>query len=274
MDQIRHDALAGQVAVVVGATRGIGRETARALAAHGASVVVVGRSSNASPNPVMAGTVDGVTDELLRSGATVEGVVADGSTEDGVAAVRSRTLDRFGRCDILILNAAYSTDFGPAATTPVSRWNTAWKVNVLGPLHACQAFVPGMVERGGGHVVAVSSGASTHHVPGQLPYGATKAALERMTMGFAGDYGSEGVFFDVLRIDEAVPTETYLMVSGRIGITERERPLATPADVGNAIAWLVSRQGQPDGRILGMGDLRALGAMPPPSVVIGSGTTA
>jgi NAD(P)-dependent dehydrogenase (short-subunit alcohol dehydrogenase family) len=269
MDQSA-DTLADRVAVVVGATRGIGRETARALARRGASVVVVGRSTNASPNPVMTGTVDEVVAELRASGATVEGVAADGSSEEGIATIRARTLDRFGPCDILILNAAYSTDFGPAATTPVSRWNTAWKVNVLGPLQACQAFVPDMVERGRGHVIAVSSGASSHYVPGQLPYGATKAALERMTMGFAGDYGRAGVFFDVLRIDEAVPTETYLMVSGRIGITERERPLAAPADVGNALAWLVSRPGDPDGRIFGMNDLRALGAMPPPSVVIGA----
>jgi len=244
-----------------------------ALARLGASVVVVGRSTNASPNPVMAGTVEEVAALVRGLGADVEPVAADGSSEEGVAVIRERTLDRFGRCDILINNAAYSTDFGLAATTPVSRWNTSWKVNVLGPLQACQAFMPVMLEQGAGHVINMSSGVSTRNVPGQLPYGATKAALERMTMGFAGDYGANGLYFDVLRIDEAVPTETYLMVSGRIGITERERPLASPEEVGDAIAWLVSRPGDPEGRIIGFGDLRDLGAMPPPSVVIGAATT-
>jgi NAD(P)-dependent dehydrogenase (short-subunit alcohol dehydrogenase family) len=267
------DRLDHQVAVVVGATRGIGRETALSLARRGASVVVVGRSTNASPNPVMAGTVEEVADLVRAVGGDVEPVAADGSSEEGIGVIKARTLERFGRCDILINNAAYSTDFGLAATTPLSRWNTSWKVNVLGPLQACQAFVPIMLDQGGGHVINVSSGASTHNVPGQLPYGATKAALERMTMGFAGDYGQQGLFFDVLRIDEAVPTETYLMVSGRIGITERERPLASPEEVGEAITWLVSRPGDPEGRIIGFGDLRDLGALPPPSVVIGAGNS-
>ena len=261
--------LADRVAVVAGATRGIGRATAMALARQGASVVVVGRSTDASPNPLLAGTVEDVTRSLRQLGAEVEGVAADASSEAGAALVVSRTLERFGRCDILINNFAYSTDFGQAASTPISRWNTSWKVNVLGPLRLCQAFVPGMLEQGSGHVVNVSTGAAVENVPGQLPYGATKAALERLTAGFAGDYGGSGLVFDVLRIDEPVPTETYLMVSARIGITERQRPLAAPAEVADAIAWLVGRPADGSGgRIIGFAELRAAGAMPPPSIVL------
>src|ERR1700683_920396 len=95
-----------RVAVVVGATRGIGRETAMALARLGASVVVVGRSTNASPNPVMAGTVEEAAALVRELGVDVEPVAADGSSEEGVAVIRQRTLERFGRCDILINNAA------------------------------------------------------------------------------------------------------------------------------------------------------------------------
>jgi NAD(P)-dependent dehydrogenase (short-subunit alcohol dehydrogenase family) len=262
--------LAGMVAVVAGATRGIGRATAETFARQGASVVIVGRSTDASPHPMFPGTVESVTAALRDIGADVEGVAADGSSEEGVELVASCTLARFGRCDILVNNYAYSTDFGAAAVTPIARWNTAWKVNVIGPLRLCQAFVPGMVERGSGHVVNVSTGAAVTDVAGVLPYGATKAALERMTIGFAGDYGTSGVAFDVLRVDEAVPTDTYLMVQAQIGTVDRMHALPTPEEVGKAIAWMVAHpSGGAEGRIMGFDDLRSLGAMPPASFVIG-----
>jgi NAD(P)-dependent dehydrogenase (short-subunit alcohol dehydrogenase family) len=221
------------------------------------------------------GTIEEVTEAVREIGADVEGVAADGTSEEGVQLVASRTLARFGRCDILINNYAYSTDFGKAATTPIARWNTAWKVNVLGPLRLCQAFVPGMVEQGTGHVVNVSTGAAVRETSGVLPYGVTKAALERMTLGFAGDYGAEGVAFDVLRVDEAVPTDTYLTVQRQIGVVDRERPLPTPEEVAGAIAWMVTHpSGDASSRVMGFADLRSSGAMPPASFVIGADTPA
>ncbi len=264
--------MAGRVAVVTGATRGIGRETALALAARGASVVIVGRSHDARPHRLLPGTIEEVGAMLrTRTADAVEvvEVVADVSSEEGAREVADRTIDRFGRCDILVNNAAYSTDFGPAVLTPLSRWQTSWKVNVLGPLMLCQAFVPGMIERGAGRVINISSGASATHVPGQLPYAATKAALERITVGFGADHGPSGVGFDVVRIDEGIPTEAYLLVSGSIGVTARGTPLSTPREIGEAIAWLAAQEPSvPSGRILGLKDLRRLGALPEPTFVL------
>ena len=263
--------LAGRVAVVTGATRGIGRETALALATRGASVVIVGRSHHARPHRLLPGTIEEVGAMLRTRTTNVVEVVADVSSEEGVREIADRTIGRFGRFDILVNNAAYSTDFGPAVSTPLSRWQTSWKVNVLGPLMLCQAFVPGMIERGTGRVINISSGASATNVPGQLPYGATKAALERITVGYGADHGPAGVGFDVVRIDEGIPTEAYLLVSGSIGVTTRGTPLSTPHELGEAIAWLAAEETPvTTGRILGLGDLRELGALPEPTFVLPS----
>src|SRR5690242_18215091 len=176
--------LSNRVVLVAGATRGIGREAALACGRAAARVVVVGRSTDDSPTPVMSGTLEEVVRDVEATGAEVLGTPANLASPDGVAAVAARVDERFGRCDALIVNFAYDTDFGDPLTTPVSKWNTAIKVNMVGPLLLLQAFVPGMLSRGDGRVISVSTGAAAHYVAGQLPYSVTKAGLEQITFGF------------------------------------------------------------------------------------------
>ncbi|MGE0877117.1 MAG: SDR family NAD(P)-dependent oxidoreductase [Acidimicrobiia bacterium] len=262
------DDVKGKVVVVGGATRGIGREAAFAFARAGARVVIVGRSTNDQPNRVMTGTLDEVLGLLQAAGADALAVRADLATAEGVDAVKRQVDERYGRCDVLVNNFAYSTDFGKALDIPVSKWNTSIKVNFLGPLMLTQAFAPSMLERGEGTVVNVSSGSSVHYVPGQLPYGAGKALLERFTTDLAVDYPDAGVKFVALRIDGAIPTETYLMVSGSIGITARGVPLTSPTELGEALVWIARQPSSVSGRIFTLGDLIDAGALPPPSTVL------
>lgn len=260
--------LNGRVVLIGGATRGIGKHAALAFARAGWRVVVVGRSTADQPNPQMAGTLDEVTAEVAATGAEVLAVRADLASGAGVAHVHEQVLARFGRCDVVVNNFAYSTDFGKALDVPIAKWNTAFKVNVLGAVLMCQAFVPAMLERRTGMVINISSGASSHHVPGQLPYGATKAVLERFTTDLATDYPDAGVSFVALRIDGAIPTETYLMVSGSIGITARGVPLTSPAELGESLVWIAGQGTSVSGRIFTLGDLISVGALPQPSTVL------
>ena len=180
--------LSGRIVMVTGATRGIGRETALAFGRAGCRLVIVGRSTAAAPHRMLPGTLEEVVATLRATDVEVLPVEADLATLAGIQDVTDRTVERYGGCDILINNAAYSTNFGETLSTPVARWNTAWKVNLLAPLMLCQHLVPRMIEQGYGRVVNISSGASVSHVPGQAPYGATKAALEHLTTAIAADY--------------------------------------------------------------------------------------
>lgn len=259
--------LQGRVVLVAGATRGIGREAALAAGRAGARVVVVGRSTDESPNPVMPGTLEQVAAEVSGTGAEVLAVAANLASPDGVAAVAARVEERFRRCDALLVNFAYDTDFGEPIGTPLAKWNTAIKVNVVGPLLLLQSFLPGMLERADGRVITVSSGAASHFVQGQLPYCVTKSALERVTFGFEDAYSGRGVAFNVLRAD-GVPTETLLAVGGSIGVLKPGARYNTPAEVGLALAWLAGQPASFTGHTLDFDRLRTLGALPEPTFTL------
>lgn len=255
------------VVLVAGATRGIGRETALACARNGARIVIAGRSTADSPNPVMAGTLEDVEREVSALGAEVTAVRANLATPEGVHHLAHAVAQQFGRCDALVINFAYDTDFGAPLDTPLNKWNTSIKVNVLGPLMLLQQFLPGMIERGKGRVISVSTGAADHFVNGQLPYCVTKAALEKVTFGFAHDYEGRGVAFNVVRAD-GVPTETLLQVGGSIGVLRPGERYNTPAEVGAAIAWLTQQPASFTGNTLDFDALRRLGALPEPTFVL------
>ena len=120
--QIGEVHLNGSVAVVTGATRGIGRQTAKMLAEAGSRVVVVGRSTAASPHRRLPGTVEEVTRELETLGAEVLGVPADLGRSGEVERVVDAVMSRFGRCDVLVSNAAFmwSAPCGRFHRRPVS----------------------------------------------------------------------------------------------------------------------------------------------------------
>ena len=221
----------------------------------------------------MKGTLEDIEADVRSMGAEVLAVAANLASPDGVAKVRAQTYERFGRCDALIINFAYSTDYGAPIETPFAKWNTSVKVNVLGPVLLLQAFLPGMLERRSGRVLTISTGAAAHFVDGQLPYSVTKAALEQTTFGFAHAYNDRGVAFNVVRAD-GVPTETFLQVGGAIGVVQAGARYSTPEEVGEALVWVASQPPTFTANTLTFADLQALGALPAPTFTIeGAGTT-
>jgi 3-oxoacyl-[acyl-carrier protein] reductase len=261
--------LAGRVAVVTGATRGIGRATARVLGGCGARLVLVGRSTGEHPNRVLPGTLEEVGDELGAEGVDVTTVEADLGSPDDTQRIVEATLGSFGRCDVLVNNAAFMPS-GPILEMPSRRWLSVLRINAVAPLQLIQAFAPGMLERRWGRVLNVSSGASTGAPPDLFMYGSSKAILDRLTTDLHEEAGGGGVAFNAVRVG-AVATEQW-HYSNNTGILERQgtghlAEVFDPADVAEAFAWLILQPSEWSGRVLSFDDLIELGALRPPTAV-------
>jgi citronellol/citronellal dehydrogenase len=255
--------LLDQVAVVTGATRGIGRQVALALGRAGARVIIVGRTTDAKPNSLFGGTLESVTAQLTAEGIDAKAIQADITDGDSTARIVDEALDWYGRCDVLVNNAAYTSN-GAILDVPWRRWERGFRAQVVGPLQLVQGFVPGMLERGYGRVVNVSSEAAAVLGPGVALYSVTKQAMERMTEFLHLELGGKDVSFNVLHIDVAVTTDTWLWVHDHEGadvatlgglVTEQVEPKI----IGRQIAWMVRQPGAWSGNIVGCHEVARLG---------------
>jgi NADP-dependent 3-hydroxy acid dehydrogenase YdfG len=160
-------ALAGEVAIVTGAGRGIGRAIARALAAEGASVVLAARS-----RADLASAVD----EVRAAGSEALAIPTDVREERDVAALVDETLGRFDHVDILV-NAAGTASFGPVADAKTDDWDAMLAVNLRGAMLVSRAAVRPMLRRQHGTIVSIASIAARRPIAGCAAYAATKAGL-------------------------------------------------------------------------------------------------
>jgi citronellol/citronellal dehydrogenase len=198
--------LATKVAIVGGASRGIGRDIAVALAAEGAKVVVAARSE-VEPDPRLPGTIHQTVADIKAAGGEAIAVRADVSDEEQINAMVKTTLDTYGRIDILVNNAAVLVPRG-ILELPTRHIDLHNKVNIKGPILCIRAVLPTMLEQQQGWIINVSSRAGVF--PGPGPYGddvvpsrafmyaATKAAVERLTQGLAVEYHKQGISFNCL----------------------------------------------------------------------------
>jgi len=182
---ISQQPLAGRVALVTGASRGVGRATALALAGAGADIAVSARSTEAAPSR-LPGTIDETAREVRGLGRRALAVAADVTDEAQVDALAARALGEFGKVDLLVNNAAY---FFPAPfhEIPQKRWDLVLDVNLRGAVLCTRALLPSMMARGSGRIVNVSSSAAEMLLPDMLGYSVSKAALEAFTRGLAAE---------------------------------------------------------------------------------------
>jgi NAD(P)-dependent dehydrogenase (short-subunit alcohol dehydrogenase family) len=171
-----------KVALVTGATSGIGRATAIALAAEGASVALVGRRSEA---------LDEVRQTIEAAGGRALSVLADVSESSARAAIVRATLDEFAGIDLLV-NAAGVIAFGTIETTELSAWQAMFELNVTAVFHLMQLCTPSLKARKGA-IVNVSSVTGIRSFPGVLAYCSSKAALDQLTRCAALELASAGV---------------------------------------------------------------------------------
>lgn len=176
-------------AVITGASRGIGAETARQLAAAGASVVLAARSQ---------GAIQALADELTDAGHRAWPVVADVTDPDSVQQLAERATELTGGAiDILINNAGIAAS-APAHHTDLETWNRVFAVNVTGVFLCTKALLPGMVAKGWGRVVNVASVAGKMGAPYISAYAASKHAVVGFTRCVALEVARKGVTVNAL----------------------------------------------------------------------------
>lgn len=183
--------LDSRVAIVTGGAKGIGRHYAQALAAEGARLMI-------------ADIADGseVADEIARAhGAnSVASAVADVSDESAVKALVAQTMERFGRIDVLVNNAAL---FAPLKETKcteidVAVWDRVMAINLRGPFLMVKHVVPAMKAQGYGKIINIGSGSIFHGIPWMLHYVTSKGGIMAMTRVMALEFGEHGIRVNTL----------------------------------------------------------------------------
>lgn len=258
--------LNGQVIVITGATRGIGREIALECGRRGGTVVVVGRTESAVPGSPLPGSVDDTVHELRALGATTLGIRADVSNADDTDQLIARTLAEFGRCDVLVNNAAFSSN-GSMLEMPWHRWERAFRVQVVAPHQMCHGFLPGMRDRGEGRILNISTGASQKILPGLGLYSASKLAMERWSDYLdyeLNDVETSGVAVNTLRVDRLVATEGWYYIAETRGIElatggSPEAIPVTAESVADVAVWMIERPTSWSGNTVDFHDVLALG---------------
>jgi NAD(P)-dependent dehydrogenase (short-subunit alcohol dehydrogenase family) len=219
--------VAGKRALGTGASRGIGAAIARRLAAEGADVAITARTLDA--HPTLPGSLQETAKHLERHGGKVAVIVADMADAQDRARIVPEAVDALGGpIDVLVNNAAAAI-YQPLRDYPLRRRLLTFEVNVHGPLDLAQAVIPSMVERGAGWIVNLSSGSArlSPSVSGDQGvmsttitiYGASKAALNRVTNGLAAELYGTGV-----RVNTIEPRAAVLSEGADVLVGDRLRP--------------------------------------------------
>lgn len=236
--------LAGRIAVVTGASKGIGRAIALDLAADGASLMLNARGREA---------LEALAGEIRSRGVAAEAVAADVATPAGCAAVVAAARARFGRVDILVNNAGKGSP-KPILEQTDADWQASLELNLLSAVRLSLACVPMMRAQGGGRIINISSRVGRQPDPYFAPYGAAKAALINFTKSLANAFAKDGVLANCV-VPGLVRTEAVeeaAMASARATgksvdevfaatLTKRPIPIGRmgePSDVSGLVVFL------------------------------------
>ncbi len=181
---MKKPASAGQVAIVTGGSRGIGRAICKELAARGTTIVFTYRSNESAAKDTAA--------EVTALSGTASYVRADVMDEAEVKKLVRSVIDQFGRIDILVCNAGVVRDHLVAAM-PIGAWDAVIKTNLRGTFLSIRETVPYMMRQKGGSIVNVSSVIAAHAGSGQCNYAASKAGIEALTRSLAIELASKRI---------------------------------------------------------------------------------
>jgi NAD(P)-dependent dehydrogenase (short-subunit alcohol dehydrogenase family) len=176
--------LTGKVAIITGASRGIGQAMAERFAEAGAKVVLSSRKQDG---------LDPVAEAIKAKGHEAVGIAAHNGDKAALQALAKAALDTYGRVDILVNNAATNPHFGTLLEAEDSMWQKTIEVNLMGNFWLTQAVVPSMRQNGGGKIINVTSVNGLR--PGRMQgiYSITKAGLINMTQTLAMELGSDNI---------------------------------------------------------------------------------
>lgn len=176
--------LEGKVALVTGASRGLGEGVARALAEHGAAVMLLARDGALAQS---------VAHDIVASGGAAEALACDVANYAAVERAVAATRERLGGLDILINNAGVIEPIADLATSDPAAWARNIQINLVGAYNVVRAVLGGMLAGGGGTIVDVSSGAAHRPLEGWSAYCAAKAGLAMMTRSIALETAGKGI---------------------------------------------------------------------------------
>jgi NAD(P)-dependent dehydrogenase (short-subunit alcohol dehydrogenase family) len=201
------DDLEGKVALVTGASRGVGAATALALAEAGCDVACAARATEKNPQRT-SGTIDETVRQIEATGRRGLAVPTNLGVDDEVVEMVRATHAHFGRLDILINNAAIT--FVGDLDISLKRYDLIMAVNLRAPLIATREVAPLMRAQGGGVIINVSSVAALFPHPSLLAYGISKIGLERLTVDAARQLAEANIAVNCFRIDLAVASEGFV----------------------------------------------------------------
>lgn len=242
--------LLDKVAVITGASRGIGRQIAIDFAKAGADVIVTARTSEKAP-AALPGTIEETARAVEAEGRRALALQVDVTQQDQIGAMAKTTLDAFGRCDILVNNAGISMP-APFHETPLKRWDLVMNVNLRGPVMCMQAFLPAMVERKYGCIINVSSFLAEVKLPGMVSYSVSKIALEKLTDYAGGELKEHGIAVNALRIEKMIATEGWMYRNEGADFSTWEKPEAA----SECALWLATRDPSYSGNVVTIDEVR------------------
>lgn len=217
--------LDGQVAIVTGAGRGIGRAVALALAAEGADLALC---------DLDPGGLNVLAEELRETGRRVYSSVLDVCDEDAVTTFVDESVDTLGRIDILVNNAGTIVLPGDLLSTTTAAWERTMAVNATGPFLLCRSVLPHLQERGG-RIIMIGSTAGLRGLPERVAYCASKHAVVGLTRALAAELRYSNVSVNAVCPGAVVTplTEMSRPEAGRAGWLE-------PADIARAVCFFAA----------------------------------
>lgn len=201
--------LQGKVAVITGASRGLGQYCAVGYAREGAKVAIAARTTE-QKNPELPGTIYETAKLVEDAGGEPLPVACNVADFDSVEAMTGTVIDKWGQIDILMTNAAILPP-GTISTMQIRHWELEFRVNVNGPFYCIRSALPHMIERGSGNIINVTSVAAF----GGSHYGASKRAVEAMTIGLAAELKDKSIAVNCFKPVGGIPTPGTEMGRGR-----------------------------------------------------------
>jgi NAD(P)-dependent dehydrogenase (short-subunit alcohol dehydrogenase family) len=243
--------LEGKVAIVTGASRGIGEGIALCMAAAGAKVVVASRT--VKEIDYMPGTIHSVAKQIEDRGGRSLPVQVDVSDEEQVQAMVDKTMEEFGQIDILVNNAGVVLTIKPLWEVTKEEWDWLYSVDVTGTFLCCKYVLPHMIERKYGKIINMGSIQGRQGLRGQAAYGGCKAGIHNFTLALAKDVapyninvnavgpGASRSFMIESMIHSKMPDEAkdtvFDLLYENFSLLRRE---VTAEDIGNACVFLAS----------------------------------
>jgi 3-oxoacyl-[acyl-carrier protein] reductase len=220
--------LAGQVAVITGAGRGIGAAIASKLSRLGATVVLCGRTLPA---------LESTARSMVQAGGKAEAVPCDVTNLQSVEAAAKRIEASFRRVDILVNNAGIGGFGGPLHQLPADAWDNILHTNLRGVFYTTRAFAPMMIRARSGHIINISSLAGKNALPNGAAYAASKWGLNGLSYSMAEELREHNI-----RVAVVCPGSTNTELSPHAG--KDHSKMLQPDDVAHAVAMLVTQSPQ------------------------------